>query len=218
MRIHLKIKSTKGIIPFDHQPLLVGCLHKWLGWNDLHGNVALFSFSRLEGGKATPEGLSFHNESSFFISSYDTEIIKQLVKGIQQDSQMFCGFSVSEIIIEEDPDLSDRELFFTASPILITRRADDRIEQIFYDDPRAAQFMKETIITKMNKAGIPIEEFDIRFDTSYPNAGTKMVTYKGIKNRASWCPIIISGSTETKRFIWNVGLGNSTGIGFGAIK
>ena len=218
MRIHLKINSTKGIVPFDHQPLLVGCLHKWLGWNDVHGNVALFSFSRLEGGKATPEGLSFRSESALFISSYDTEIIKQLVKGIQQDPEMFCGFTVSEIIIEQDPDLSNRDLFFTASPILISRRIDDKIEQIFYDDPRASQFLKETIVTKLSKAGISDGEFEIRFDTSYHNAGTKMVTYKGIKNRASWCPVVITGDPEIKRFIWNVGLGNSTGIGFGAIK
>jgi CRISPR/Cas system endoribonuclease Cas6 (RAMP superfamily) len=34
----------------------------------------------------------------------------------------------------------------------------------------------------------------------------------------NWCPIIIKGKPETKLFAWNVGLGNSTGIGFGAIK
>lgn len=218
MRIHLKIKSTKEIVPFDHQPLLVGCIHKWLGWNDVHGNVALFSFSRLEGGKATQEGLSFRSESTLFISSYDTEISKQLIKGIQQDPGMFYGFTVSEIIIEQDPDLSSRDMFFTASPILISRRIDDKIEQIFYDDPRASQFLKDTIVTKLNTAGISYSEFKIRFDTSYHNAGTKMVTYNGIKNRASWCPVIITGAPEIKQFIWNVGLGNSTGIGFGAIK
>jgi len=67
MRIHLKIKANNITIPFDHQPLLVGTIHKWLGWNEEHGKVSLYSFSRLEGGKATKEGLKFNQECTFFI-------------------------------------------------------------------------------------------------------------------------------------------------------
>jgi len=70
----------------------------------------------------------------------------------------------------------------------------------------------------MQIAGIKDETFNIRFESSYAKAGTKKVTYNGIENRASWCPAIIEGNAETKLFAWNVGLGNSTGIGFGAIK
>ena len=42
--------------------------------------------------------------------------------------------------------------------------------------------------------------------------------YNGVENKASWCPVIVEGKPETKAFAWNVGLGNSTGIGLGAIK
>jgi len=58
----------------------------------------------------------------------------------------------------------------------------------------------------------------VRFDLSYHRAGTKLVTYKNIKNRANWCPVIINGKAETKSFAWEVGLGNSTGVGFGGVK
>lgn len=44
-----------------------------------------------------------------------------------------------------------------------------------------------------------------------------MVTYRGIGNRANMCPVIIDGRPETKAFAWEVGIGNSTGIGFGSI-
>ena len=53
MRIHLKFKISNQTVPFDHQPLLVGAIHKWLGQNEEHGEISLYSFSRLEGGKAT---------------------------------------------------------------------------------------------------------------------------------------------------------------------
>ncbi|OFX53965.1 MAG: CRISPR-associated endoribonuclease Cas6 [Bacteroidetes bacterium GWB2_41_8] len=218
MRIHLKIQTSNKIIPFDHQPLLTGTIHKWLGWNDEHGKVSLYSFSQLEGGKATPNGLRFERDTSFFFSSHNPDLIKKMISGIQADASMFHGLTVSEIIIQEDPDFSDRELFFTASPIFIKRKAGDRVDHIKFDDSRANSCLKETLQTKMNEAGIEDESFEIRLETTYPKAGTKKITYNGVQNRANWCPVIIEGKPETKLFAWNVGLGNSTGIGFGAIK
>ncbi|WP_159519546.1 CRISPR-associated endoribonuclease Cas6 [Sunxiuqinia indica] len=198
--------------------MLTGTIHKWLGWNEEHGKVSLYSFSQLEGGKATPNGLRFERSISFFFSSHDSNLIKKLIAGIQLDSTMFHGMTVSEIILQEDPDLSDRDLFFTASPIFIKRRVEEKVDHILFDDPRANTCLKETLLTKMEEAGIADESFDIRFETTYPKAGTKKITYNGIQNRANWCPVIIEGKPETKLFAWNVGLGNSTGIGFGAIK
>jgi CRISPR-associated endoribonuclease Cas6 len=218
MRIHLKIESANQIVPFDHQPLLVGTLHKWLGLNNEHGEVSLYSFSRLEGGTATKKGLKFNEEATLFISSYYVELIKKLVWGIQQDKTMFCGLTVKELVLEQDPDLSGREHFFVASPIFIKRRFEDVTEHILYTDERAPQFLKETLQTKMKLAGIQDEEFEICFDPMHAKAGLKLVNYKGIMNKANWCSAIIKGSPEIKLFAWNVGLGNSTGIGFGAIR
>lgn len=52
---------------------------------------------------------------------------------------------------------------------------------------------------------------------AYSGKRIKLMTYKGIKNKASMCPVIIKGTLQSKQFAWNVGIGNSTGIGFGAI-
>lgn len=218
MRIHLGITSDHSIIPFDHQPKLVGTIHKWLGWNEEHGKVSLYSFSRLEGGKATKEGLSFEKGATFFFSAFDSELVKKMITGIRIDPSMFNGLKVSDITIEEDPDLTTRELFFTASPIFIKIRNGEKIDHILYNDVRASDFLKETLLTKLIQAGIEDDSLDIRFDVTYPKAETKMITYKGVGNKANWCPLIIKGKPETKLFAWNVGLGNSTGIGFGAIK
>lgn len=218
MRIHLKIRTTNKVIPFDHQPLLTGTIHKWLRWNDEHGKVSLYSFSQLTGGKATPTGLKFNRETTFFISAHNPNLIQKLIGGIQADPTLFYGLSVSEVIIQEEPDFSDRELFFVASPIFIKRRNGEKVDHIIYDDQRANECLKETLLSKMEKAGIADESLQIRFEVNYPKAGTKKITYNDIQNRASWCPVIIEGKPETKLFAWNVGLGNSTGIGFGAIK
>jgi CRISPR-associated endoribonuclease Cas6 len=218
MRVHFKIYSDKQIVPFNHQHLLTGTIHKWLGWNQEHGEVSLFSFSQLVGGKRKKDGLVFTEGSSFFFSAYDAALVKKLIEGVQKDAEMFNGFKVTELIIQENPDLSDCSLFYVAAPIFIKRKVEDRIEHILYGDNRANECLKETLETKLQKAGLADPSLEIQFKTDYPKAGTKLIHYKNIKNKSSWCPVIIKGKPETKVFAWNVGLGNSTGIGFGAIK
>ena len=218
MRIHIKIKSMNMVIPFDHQHLLTGVIHKWMGFNQVHGDVSLYSFSQLTGAKSSVGGLKLENETSFFFSAYDLTLVKLLVAGIQNDPSMFNKLEVDEIIIQEDPDLSNRESFFPASPVFIKRRLENNIEHILYHDHRANDFLKETLITKMKKVGLNDVDLKIFFDSNWPLAKTKLIRYKEVNNKVSWCPVIIQANEETKLFAWNVGLGNSTGIGFGAIK
>ena len=218
MRVHLKINSANQTIPFDHQPLLVGTFHKWMGTNNEHGEVSLYSFSRLEGGQRDKNGLKFGAEATLFFSSHNMELIKKIVWGIQLDNTMFHGMNVQELLLEQDPDLTQRERFFVASPIFIKRDIDNDIKHILYTDERAPQLLKETLLNKMKLVGIADDDFEVYFDLSYTKAGHKVVNYKGIGNKANWCSVIIKGSPATKLFAWNVGLGNSTGIGFGAIK
>jgi len=218
MRINLKIQPTRQIIPFNHQHLLVGTIHKWLGWNEEHGRISLYSFSRLAGGKAGSDGLAFEQESSLFFSSHDAVLIKRLITGIQTDPMMFHGLNVHELIIQEDPDLTCRESFLVGSPIFIKRREGSNIDHILFNDPRASNCLVETLKSKMKVAGLSDDSLNISFMSDYPKASTKKIDYNGVENRASWCPVIIKGKPETKLFAWNVGLGNSTGIGFGAIE
>jgi len=218
MRIHLKIKSNGQIIPFNHQHKLVGTIHKWLGWNNQHGKVSLFSFSWLTGGKRKNDMLHFEHGSSFFFSAFDEEIVKKMISGIQQDPSMFDGLKVVELVIQETPDLSTVSSFQVASPILIKRRVNDRIDHILYDDPNAGEYLKETLQTRMKQAGLVDKSLEIHFDTSSPYAKRKNLVYNNVNNICSWCPVIINAKPETKQFAWNVGLGNSTGIGLGALR
>jgi CRISPR-associated endoribonuclease Cas6 len=218
MRIHFKIQSNGQPISFNHQQKLVGTIHKWIGWNDQHGNVSLFSYSWLFGGKRSNDMLHFENGSSFFFSAFDQSIIKKLILGIQQDSSMFDGLSVTEIVIQEDPDFTGLCNFHLASPILIKRRVGDRIDHILYDDPKAGEYLKETLQTRMKEVGLSDNSLEIHFDSSFPHAKRKNVVYNNVNNICSWCPVTINAKSETKLFAWNVGLGNSTGIGLGAIK
>ncbi len=219
MRILISIDAQGRGIPFDHQPLLVGTIHKWLGRNNVHGQVSLYSFSRLMGGKRSGEVLKFDRNASMFFSSHEPEITKRLVQGIMDDKTMFHGLEVNEVQLINDHDLSNQELFYPCSPIFIKRRNGEKIDHILYDDPKAGEYLKETLNTRMKEAGLEEDDsLEISFDQTYRRASSKLVNYNGTMNKCSWCPVIIKGKPETKLFAWNVGLGNSTGIGLGAIE
>mgnify|MGYP000982335925 CR=1 FL=1 len=218
MRIHFKISASSQKVPFNYQELLTGVIHKWLGQNLEHGQVSLYSFSWLKNGRRHENGLKFENGTSFYFSSHNRDLVKRLVQGVFDSPELFHGLKVQEAIIQEDPDFKDRELFYAASPVFIKRKNGDKTDHILFDDPRANNFLKETLLTKLEQAGIENEGFEIMFDAGYRKAASKKITYKGIENRASICPVIIKGSNTLKQFAWNVGLGNSTGIGFGAIE
>ena len=49
MRIYLKTTPNKESVYFNYQPLLTGVLHKWLGENDIHGELALHLFHGCKG-------------------------------------------------------------------------------------------------------------------------------------------------------------------------
>lgn len=218
MRIHLTTTPNTSPVGFNYQQKLVGTIHKWLGQNTIHDEISLYSFSWLNGGKLINNSLSFPEGASMFISFHDSDIAKTIARSIIRDPDMFCGMKVTSITIQEGPTNLNREVFACASPIFIKRKIADGTEKHFtFNDPEAATLLKETLLSKMKKAGMEDHTFEICFDTSYPKKKLKLVRYRNIGNKANICPIIIKGKPEAKLFAWNVGVGNNTGIGFGAI-
>lgn len=219
MRIHLKTTANTSPVPFNYQQKLVGTIHKWIGNNSIHDNISLYSFSWLNGGRKAENALDFSNGASMFISFYDETIIKQIIKSILDEPEMFCGMRVINIGLVKSPDFTNCDYFLCASPIFIKHKlADGTIKQYDFNDAECGMLMKQTLITKMQKAGLDIDEtLDIQFDQSYAKKKTKLMRYRHIGNKANLCPVIIKGKPETKLFAWNVGIGSCTGIGFGAI-
>lgn len=221
MRIYLQTTPNREIVPFNYQQKLCGVFYSWLGkTNEDHGRMSLYSYSWLKKGYMTDAGYEFPNGASWYISFYSEEKLKSLMKSILKQPQMFSGLMVSDITIEDTPSLYDRSLFYLGSPVFIQKYIPDSKNHIQYtfENVKADEMLTQTLLHKMDMAGIQKDEtLKVMFDRSYSKRKTKLVSYKGINLRASLCPVIIEGKPETKSFAWNVGVGNSTGIGFGSI-
>ena len=218
MRIHLKLTANNIVVPFNYQPILTGTLHKWIGINTIHDAISLYSFSWLNGGEATKGGLRFFREASFFISAHNSEFLKHVIQGIQTDPTILNGLAVSNIIIQEDPVFNNETKFYFASPIFIKRNENNREIHYTFNEKESDIYLTETLKTKLKMAGLNSENVAVEFDKTYPSPRTKVIYYQKIGNRVNLCPVIIKGLPEQIAFAWNVGVGNSTGIGFGSLK
>lgn len=219
MRLYLKMSKNKSRIPFNYQSFLTGAIHKWMGPDNLeHGNLSLYSFSWLQSVRTSKDGIDILPESYFFISVHERVLAKSILNGITKDPSFFFGSEVTEAQIQETPSFGNRERFLVASPVFIKRRIDDKLVHITFESEKASDYLVETFQRKLKMAGLPTEGVNISFDKDYPYPKTKVINYRGIDNKVSICPVIIEGTPEQISFAWNVGIGNSTGIGFGSLK
>lgn len=218
MRIFLRTTPNQELVPFNYQSRLVGAFHKWLGINEVHDSLSLYSLSWLAGGKSVKDGLQFPRGSTFFITTPSNDLIKELMIGIKRSPTINFGMEVREIILQETPHFRERERFVLNSPVLIKRTINREVKFFFPYDHDADFLITETLRNKLKKVGFGHLPVLASFDRNYKKIKTKLINYKGIKNKASFCPVILEGDPKAIAFSWEVGIGNCTGIGFGALK
>lgn len=218
MRLYLKLSKNTQTVPFDYQVNLVGALHKWLGENNYHDELSLYSLSWLMGdSKKQGNGLTFPRGAHLFISSPNDAFIKQILRGVMEDPSVSFGMMVIEALIQETPVFNEQQRFSVASPVFIKRTIERKQVFYFYNQMEADNLLTQTLQSKLRKMGLPDEGVSVRFDRDYSNAKIRKSNFNGTDNMASVCPIIIEGTREQVGFAWDVGVGSSTGIGFGSL-
>lgn len=203
----------------NYMPALVGAMHKWLGENEDHDDLSLYSISWLSNGKqAGKDLLDFPKGASFSISFHDDQMLARLLKGIQDDPSIRWGMQVEEVAMIVTPDFGNYQRFYLQSPVFIKRTEDDGNQKFyFYDSPESDDLLTATMLHKMERAGLA-GDVTVRFDKEYPKPYHKLSIYKGYKFKSSMCPVIVQGAPDAVKFAWEVGVGNNTGMGFGALK
>ncbi len=218
MRIYLNLTPNSKTVPYTYQRNLVGTLHKWIGKNEVHDDLSLYSLSWLSGGKGYKNGLEFKTGACWYISSPNTDLIKKIISGIQEDPTVAYGMRVNEITIKETPLFPNPHRFYLDTPVFVKRRVGDKDVHYTFQDKDIDNLMTETLKSKLREAGKNIDNISVKFDKSYHHPKTKLIQFKGINNKANYCPVVLEGDPEAIAFAWDVGIGNCTGIGFGALQ
>ena len=226
MRLNLALSPNTDSVPFNHLHWLTGTLHKWAGPdNALHDGPSLYSIGWLKGGHAEDGALTFPDGARWRLSFWAADAAKQVLDGILQDPSVCAGMRVVEAQQQTTPSFSGGYRFQVDAPVVARRRRDDGSrEYLLYDDERADAALTRTLRAKMRATDLDVDssEVKVRFDRGYDGARTKLATIeKGgheVHHKGSECPVIVEGPAEAARFTWNVGVGELTGSGFGALK
>lgn len=220
MKIDITLTKNTTPVPFNYQKKLTGCVHTWIGKNNLeHGRPSFYSFSWLKNVKAVRQGLQLTPSSYVTLSFYELELTKQVVSGIMKHPNVFSGIKVKAVYLGDQPNFGTRERFIVDSPVFIKRFIGEKKEKHYtYKDKESGMLLTETLKNKLRTKGLDDTGVQVEFDTSYSNPKSKVITYGPVRNKVSICPVYISGTPEQIAFAYQVGVGNSTGIGFGALS
>lgn len=219
MRLYLGLSPNTEPVPYDHLDTLRSRIHRWLGENDLHDALSLYSFSWLSGARAGRGHLTFPAGATWTVSFYDPSATKTLLRGVLADPVVTAGMHVTEAQEAPEPEFDREHRFLVASPVLARRNRDDGgRDHLRWDDPEADKALTRTFHTKLRAAGLNLGNAALAFDRSFDGAKTKLVAVKGTQYRANACPVIARGTPEALRLLWLTGAGELTGCGLGALR
>lgn len=221
MRLNLLLSPNVQPVPFDHLHYLTGALHKWIGRNELHDGLSLYSFGWLRGGRVVDGALTFPRGARWWVSFHDLLAAKACLRGMLADPEVICGMRVLEVQQQGAPGFKIQERFWPDGIVVARQRRADRSRcYLLWDDPDADAALTRTLRAKLEAAGYTGTHLDARlyFDRSYQGAKTKVAAIKGVRHKGSLCPVVVEGTPEAVGFAFAVGAGELTGSGFGGLQ
>jgi CRISPR-associated endoribonuclease Cas6 len=226
MRIQLVLSPNIHPVPFSYLQDLRFALHSWLGPNDIHDDLSLYSIGWLKGGEKLGRGLHFPQGATWNLGFYDSDLGWELAKGILKNKKLAYGMIVEKVLEIPTPQFESPMRFGVDGLVLVRDKRDDGSREcILWNDIRSDILLTDRLIQKMKKAGLDSKHHavKVRFDRTYIKARDKVMTAKrmaggkDIQHKGSVCPVIVEGTPEAIEFAWLVGLGDLTGSGFGAL-
>jgi CRISPR-associated endoribonuclease Cas6 len=161
MRLRFTLSPNTVPVPFAYQHWLTGVFQKWLGNNNLHDRISLYSLSWLDGSRRVANRLEFPHGASWFVSFYEDEYVERLVNGAWNDPEMFCGMRVLQIRQQAAPDFGTKYKFKVASPVFAKGKQPENGKQphhYLFNEPEADEILTKTLVHKMDAANNQLSE------------------------------------------------------------
>lgn len=215
MRTKIFFTMPEKNIPVNNQKQLNSYIHRVLGHdNSYHDTFSNYAISSLQGGKLMPDGnLKFESNPYIVVSSEDPTFIGLFLEGVQNMDEKFFDMSYLRI---ELGDYAVHEYFDkvnTISPILIKKDG----KKLTIKDDGWLEAITENCIKKLEYKGVSTKGFNIEIRN--PERAKKKIIYVGdVFNPCSMVSLKITGTKKARKTLYNLGIGNSTGSGFGTIE
>lgn len=205
------------ILPFNNQKEMNSFIYRTLGDNNrYHDGFSNYSISSIQGGKMFDESHIIFKESPYIqVASQDMDFINCLISGLEKRKYTFFGLQYERLEINDFNVNRRFDTILTISPVIvkdsITRR------KISIDNKNFVTELKKNCVEKLRHKGIEDSTFDIVL--RHPEkAKQKLIMVGDIFNICTNVSLYVYGKPNTRKALYNLGIGGSTGSGFGAVK
>jgi CRISPR-associated endoribonuclease Cas6 len=225
MRIKINFNPTNTEIPAKEIiNLTKSYLHKIIGNNNIyHNKFSDYAITPLMRGKYNKlnKSFSFPNGTYIVFSTLNNNLLNIILNNIEYvNFNNILEFSNIEIIIENFTD--GNNYVTTLSPILLR---DHKIKTLkkneitFKDKEHFEKILTEKTIIKLSKFdnNLNLTNFNIKLTNDQSYNKINIIPVNKIPNTASQCNLVINTNKKVMNVLYNLGLGMSTGCGFGTI-
>lgn len=223
MRIKINFSKNTTPVSIANQSQVNGYIHKCLGDNnEYHDSVNNYSISSLMGGRLNEDKktLSFMNGAYIVVSSNDQNFLGRLVDGLMNNIDFICGMRFTHIqYVDTEYLCNGWNNFATLSPFIIKEYDNNgRYRFLTLADVDFQGRVKLYLMNKIKKINpkLNLNNFDLIIP-NHPSHKVKKILVKNVINYANQCHISIRCDKDVAELLYNIGIGQSTGSGFGTI-
>lgn len=220
MRFKVILTQPTDFVPVNNQHYMNGFNHSIIGENNkYHDKFSAYAISSLQGGKLCEDKkhLSFENEPYFYVSSNDLEFISNFINNISTCNCSVFGMKFKRIDVMCD--FIPNQYFdkiITISPIILynedyTKKCTIKNDSIF--EERLNNHCK----SKLKHLGIIDDTFKIEI-VKPEYSKEKSIWVGKVFNPCTMSRFKVYGKKETRFILYTLGLGCSTGSGFGSVE
>lgn len=220
MRIKINFAGINDSIPINSQHIVNSFIHKCLGENNIyHDKPSDYCISMLAGGNMNSDKntLSFKNGAYIIVSTIDHVFLNTLIAGVMKIKQIE-NFKFVGLEFLEDYFYDGYNHFKTFTPILLKEKVDNKVVFTTIENDNFVEKLKEQTIRTIKKINSKLDVSDL--EIILHNTGvqkTKTIIINTLPNKASLCHLSIKCNKKVAELLYNIGLGHSTGSGFGMI-
>lgn len=221
MRIKVLLSATHEELPINNQHIVNSFIHKALGKDNVYHNAkSNYSISSLWGGKLIhgTTNISFKNGGYIVISSLDKNFLDSIIIGLYK-TNFYKDIKVIGIEFIDEKLYSGWNHFATLSPFLIKQYSEKgKYSFLTMNDKDFEIKVKNYLIKKISKINpkLDLSDFDVKIENRKTNK-IKKILVKNVINIANQCQLSIYCNKKVAELIYNNGVGQSTGSGFGVV-
>lgn len=221
MRIKIEFSKPEKNISIDTQKYVNGYIHKCLGKNNTyHDSPSHYSVSNLKGGKLNDDKktISFHSVNPFIIiTSEDEEFLGKIISGCLSNPDFTFGMKFKDVTMINENFVDGWNHFFTLDPILLKEKKEDgRNWFVTIEDEDFPEKLKNHIVKKFSKIDPTLDFSDLELLIGHGKK-KKVMVKDNVWSMGSAVKVMVKTNKNLASKLYNYGLGQSTGSGFGTI-